>query len=283
VGAQRSSAERSAFRFSAETVMTQVTQAPATTRAQIAAKTLRKDRWWQSPLINGIFLGLAVIYLTVAAFWPGDYFWKPYISPLDSPCLATTCTSGSGFSWIPWLSGLTPAILIIWGPMGFRFTCYYYRKAYYRAFWQSPPACGVREPHAKYTGETRLPLILQNVHRYFFYVALIFNVILTIDAAFAFRNHAGQWGHMGLGTLVLIANAALLWLYSLSCHACRHVTGGRLKHFSKHPVRYKAWTLVSRLNNKHMQLAWISLGFVCFTDLYIRLVASGVFADPRFF
>jgi hypothetical protein len=88
---------------------------------------------------------------------------------------------------------------------------------------------------------------------------------------------------MGLGTLVLIANAVLLWLYSLSCHACRHVTGGRLKHFSKHPVRYWMWTQVSRLNAKHMQLAWISLAWVLITDLYIRLVASGAFSDPRFF
>ncbi len=88
---------------------------------------------------------------------------------------------------------------------------------------------------------------------------------------------------MGLGTLVLIVNAALLWVYSLSCHACRHITGGRLKHFSKHPVRYKAWTLVSKLNAKHMEFAWISLGFVCFTDLYIRLVAASVFKDPTFF
>ena len=41
----------------------------------------------------------------------------------------------------------------------FRLTCYYYRKAYYRAFWLSPPACAVAEPHAKYTGETRFPLL----------------------------------------------------------------------------------------------------------------------------
>jgi hypothetical protein len=263
--------------------MTQVTQAPAKTRAQIASKTLRKDPWWRQPAITASFLAVAVIYLTWASLVNVDYFWKPYISPLYSPCLATTCVPGSGFDWIPWLSALTPAIIIIGGPMGFRLTCYYYRKAYYRAFWQSPAACAVREPHAKYTGETRLPLILQNVHRYFFYIALIFNVILTIDAVQAFQNHAGQWGHMGLGTLVLIVNAALLWLYSLSCHACRHVTGGRLKHFSKHPIRYKAWTFVSRLNGRHMEFAWISLGFVLFTDLYIRLVAAGVFADPRFF
>jgi hypothetical protein len=277
------SAERSAFRFSAETAMAQVTQAPAKTMAQISAKTLRKDQWWRQPAINGIFLGLAVIYLTWASLVNKDYYAAPYISPLYSPCLATTCTPGAGFHWIPWLSALTPAIIIIGGPMGFRFTCYYYRKAYYRAFWQAPAACAVREPHSKYTGETRIPLILQNLHRYFFYIALIFNLILTADVVFAFRNAGGQWGHMGLGTLVLIANAGLLWLYSLSCHACRHITGGRLKHFSKHPVRYKAWTLVSKLNAKHMQLAWISLGFVLVTDLYIRLVAAGVFADPRFF
>jgi hypothetical protein len=263
--------------------MTQVTEAPVSTRAQIQTKTLRHDQWRRQPVITGIFLGIAVIYLTWAALVNKDYYAAPYISPLYSPCLVNTCVKGSGFHWIPWVSWLAPAILIIGGPMGFRLTCYYYRKAYYRSFWQSPTACAVREPHRKYTGETRLPLILQNLHRYFFYIALIFNVILTIDAIFGFRNAAGQWGHMGLGTLVLIVNAGLLWLYSLSCHACRHVTGGRLKHFSKHPIRYKAWTLVSRLNSKHMQLAWISLGWVLVTDLYIRLVASGAFADPRFF
>src|SRR5216684_1651116 len=159
----------------------------------------------------------------------------------------------------------------------------YYRKAYYRAFWRAPAACAVREPHAKYTGETRFPLILQNLHRYFFWIALAFNVILSIDAVTAFRNHAGQWGHMGLGTLVLIVNAALLWMYSLSCHACSHITGGRPRNFSKHPVRYWMWTQVSRLNARHMQYAWVSLFWVLFTDLYIRLVASGAITDPRFF
>lgn len=263
--------------------MTQTTQASAKTRAQIAEGTLRRDNWRKQPNITFIGLSALVIYLTVAVLWNGDYFWKPYISPLYSPCLADTCAPGSGFSWIPWLSWLTPGIIIIGGPMGFRFTCYYYRKAYYRSFWRSPRACAVREPHGKYSGETRAPLILQNVHRYFFWIAAIFNVILTWDAVLAFQNHQGQWGHMGLGTLILVVNATLLWIYSLSCHACRHITGGRLKHFSKHPLRYKTWTFISRLNTKHMQWAWISLGWVTFTDLYIRLVASGVFADPRFF
>jgi hypothetical protein len=263
--------------------MTQAPLAPAKTRAQISERTLRKDPWWRQPAVTAAGLGIIVIYLTWAALVNADYFWKPYISPLYSPCLADTCTPGAGYNWIPWVSVLAPAIIIIGGPMGFRFTCYYYRKAYYRAFWRAPAACAVREPHAKYTGETRWPLLIQNVHRYFFWIAAAFNVILTIDAVIAFRNHNGTWGHMGLGTLVLVVNAALLWLYSLSCHYCRHVVGGRLKHFSKHPVRYWMWTLVSRLNTRHMELAWVSLVWVSFADLYIRLVASGAITDPRFF
>ncbi len=266
--------------------------APGRTRAQIAARTLRRDRWWRSPAVTAAYLGAVVVYLTWASLVNADYAYGAYISPLYSPCLATTCTPGdSSFFLIPWVSVLTPAIIIIGGPMGFRLTCYYYRKAYYRAFWRSPASCAVREPHAKYTGETRLPLILQNLHRYFFWIALAFNAFLTYDAVVAFRavavvghqHVAGAWGHMGLGTLVLVINAALLWLYSLSCHACRHAIGGRLKHFSKHPVRYRMWTMVSRLNSRHMELAWISLTWVLLTDLYIRLVASGVITDPRFF
>ena len=98
-----------------------------------------------------------------------------------------------------------------------------------------------------------------------------------------FRNPAGQWGHMGVGTLVLLINAALLWLYTASCHSCRHIMGGKLKHFSKHPLRYKGWTLVSKLNHKHMLFAWVSLFGVALADAYVALVANGTFSNPTFF
>ena len=61
-----------------------------------------------------------------------------------------------------------------------------------------------------------------------------------------------------------------------------HIIGGRLKHFSKHPVRYKLWGFVSKLNTKHMQLAWITLGTLAFTDFYIMAVAAGWITDLRF-
>ena len=262
--------------------MSDVRTAPG--RAQIDAATLRTDRWWLQPAITfGILLAF-IVYATWAAFVNADYFKAPYISPFYSPCLATNCLPGSGEVGIigDWWK-LSPALLILIFPLGFRMTCYYYRKAYYRAFWLSPPACAVAEPHGGYTGERRFPLILQNIHRYFFYAGLIFNVILSYDAIIAFRNADGEWGHMGIGTVILLVNATLLWLYSLSCHSCRNSVGGRINHFSKHPMRYWMWTKVSRLNAKHMQFAWASLVWVALTDLFVRLYASGTISDWRFF
>jgi hypothetical protein len=186
--------------------------------------------------------------------------------------------------WQGWAVGpVPPALIVLVFPLGFRATCYYYRKVYYRSFWLFPPACAVAEPHSKYSGETRFPLIVQNVHRYFFYVGVIFAAILTYDAVIAFRDHAGIWGHAGLGTLVLLINSVLIWGYTLGCHSCRHITGGRLKHFSRHPLRYRWWTFVSALNARHMEWAWASLIWIALTDAYIRLVASGTIMDIRFF
>lgn len=254
-------------------------------RARISLRTLRKDNWWLQPAITAFVLFMFVIYATWRAFENAYYYSSPYISPFYSPCLSTNCVPGSndfgGFIGDWW--ALSPALLILVVPLGFRMTCYYYRKAYYRSFWMSPPACAVAEPHRRYTGETRAPLILQNSHRWFFYAGLVFNVILTYDAIIAFRNPEGQWGHMGLGTVFLLVNATLLWLYSLSCHSCRHTIGGRLKHFSQHPIRYRGWTLVSKLNTRHPMFAWLSLFGVAFADFYVRCVASGAFADPKFF
>ena len=259
---------------------------PAGTKAQIPARTLRKDAWWLQPLITVTVLLAFIAYSTWRAFENAYYFYEPLISPFYSPCLAASCPpQATLFGWTPfgdWYA-FSPALLILIFPLGFRLTCYYYRKAYYRSFWMSPPACAVSEPHKKYTGETRFPLIFQNSHRYFFYAGLVFNVILTWDAIIAFRNHEGQWGHMSIGTIVLLANATLLWLYSLSCHSCRHAFGGRLKHFSTHPVRYKMWTWISKLNNHHMKFAWVSLIVVALTDLYVRQVASGAIPNLYLF
>lgn len=249
-------------------------------RASTGVRTLRKDPWWGPPIITALVLGGFVVYGTVIAFAGTHYYVEPYLSPFFSPCIAANCEHVTFRIFGEWW-GLSPALLVLPFPLSFRLTCYYYRKAYYRAFWLSPPGCAVAEPHKQYTGETRFPLILQNLHRYAFYAALPFPLILLWDGIQAFK-FADGFG-MGLGTLVLLANATLLGLYTLSCHSCRHLCGGHVNAFSKSPMRYRLWKAVTRLNSRHMELAWVSLFGVALTDLYVRLLSHGVITDLRFF
>jgi hypothetical protein len=253
-------------------------------RAQIAERTLRTDRWWQAPLTTFVLLSAWVVYAMLRTASQRAYYVSAYhyLSPFTSPCVTASCPSqardfGTWFGHFPPFIPL--AIIVLPFLLGFRLTCYYYRRAYYRAFWQSPPACAVAEPHGGYTGETRFPLIMQNLHRYFFYFALLISVINSWDLIRAFHSPGG-FG-LGLGTIIMGINVTLLWAYTLSCHSCRHITGGRLRHFSRHPLRYRAWTFVSKLNTRHMQLAWTTLATLMITDAYVALVASGTFSDPR--
>ena len=242
--------------------------------------TQRQDLWWLEPLLVVLVLGGFVVYATWAALQNAHYYAAPYLSPFYSPCLSANCahlTLPLIGSW--W--NLSPAILILWIPAGFRVTCYYYRKAYYRSFLGSPPACAVRDIAKSYTGETRFPFVLQNIHRYFFYLATLVVIFLWWDAILAFRFPDGLG--VGIGTLVLLGNAFLLSLYSFSCHSCRHLCGGSLNTFSKAPARYAIWRVVSRMNERHMLYAWISLIWVALADLYVRLVSMGVITDVRLF
>src|SRR6476620_4377067 len=254
-------------------------------RARIDGRTLREDRWWLQPGLTAVGLVAWLVYATVRAASQVDY-WVPayhYLTPFASPCLSTSCAPGSSHFGTPFgdFPPLVPyAILTLPFLLLFRLTCYYYRKAYYRSFWLSPPACAVAEPHGRYTGETRFPLILQNIHRYFFYAAIVVSLINTYDVIRAFHGKDGGFG-IGLGTLIMLVNVVFLWAYTASCHSCRHLIGGRLRPFSKHPTRYWLWTQVSKLNTRHMQLAWTTLGTLMVTDAYIALVSAGVITDLR--
>lgn len=236
--------------------------------------------WWLPPLSVIIGLGLFIIYALWAALQNADYYSAPYISPFYAPCLAATCEHPALPLVGPWWK-LTPALLTIWIPLGFRTTCYYFRKAYYRSFFGSPPNCAVRDLPRRYAGETRFPFVLQNIHRYFFWLSFVLVFLHWADVIAAFR-FAGGFG-MGLGTLVMIVDATLLSLYVFSCHSCRFLTGGYLDVFSSAPIRYRLWSIVSRLNANHMLFAWTSLFFVGFADLYVRLLSMGVITDVRFF
>src|ERR1043165_1586653 len=142
-------------------------------------QTLRPDAWWAQPLL--VFLGLSTFigYSTWAAFQGEHYFSGPYLSPFYSPELwgsSPHSLFGPKPGWWPAWLPFSPALLILWAPGGFPLTC-----AYYKAFWADPPSCTVSEPRKRYLGENSFPLILQNVHRYFMYVALVFLLILAGD------------------------------------------------------------------------------------------------------
>jgi hypothetical protein len=245
-------------------------------------RTERRDLWWAGPLATALGLAAFVIYATFRALYNADfevdlpkesaYILSPFYSPLIK---------------LPWLpSWISPAILILWMPGGFRVTCYYYRKAYYRAFFLDPPACAVGEArgHA-YRGETRL-FLFQNLHRYFLYLALIFLVILSIDVVYAciWPAAGGNTFGFSVGTLVLVANVVLLTLYTFSCHSLRHLVGGNVDCFScvaLGSVRHGLWNKVSTLNKNHMLWAWMSLFMVAFADFYVWMIASGRITDLR--
>lgn len=253
-------------------------------------QTMRKGGWWIPSVLTFLGFSAFIVYSTWAAFQGEYYAYGPYLSPMYSPLIweaAGQPLSGHSWlgSWPSWLptyllvQPITPAILILWAPGGFRFTCYYYRGAYYKAFWADPPACAVGEPRHNYRGEKKFPLILQNVHRYFLYVAVIFIAILTYDAIAATQFSDG-FG-IGVGTIVLTVNVILLAGYTFGCHSLRHLVGGGCDQLSNKPVRHAAWRWVGKLNQRHMLFAWLSLFWVGFSDLYVRMVSMGVWIDFR--
>jgi len=161
---------------------------------------MRHDAWWVQPLFTFLGLSTFIVYSTWRAFHGqhflavdgGTNYLSPFFSPIvyfhDLPTLSADLKSalaahawlGTMPGWVPhWVS---PAFFILWAPAGFRFTCYYYRGAYYKAFWADPINCSVSEPRNSYRGEHKFPLIFQNIHRYFFYVAAAFIFILSYDA-----------------------------------------------------------------------------------------------------
>jgi hypothetical protein len=249
-------------------------------------RTARKDSWWVQPLLT--FLGFAafIVYATWGAFQGDHYRFGNYLSPFYSPEILGSSRAWFG-EWPKWWPSFIPmsaALLVLWAPGGFRFTCYYYRGAYYKAFWADPPSCTVGEPRNSYRGERSFPLIFQNIHRYFLYLALVFVLLLAHDAweAMWFDNGSGgvKFG-IGVGTLVLSINAILLGSYTFGCHSLRHLIGGRVDEMSKSAARKGAYDCVSCLNRKHMLCAWMSLFWVAFSDVYVRLCSMGIWKDVR--
>jgi hypothetical protein len=259
-------------------------------RREHFATTRRIDAWWMTPAATAVGLMVFFGYLTFRAF-NATYVWhEPYISPTVAPPVFTPAAGYPGAvpvehawfgafpDWWPPFLPQSPAFFMPALAIAFRITCYYYRGAYYKAFALTPPSCAVTGAPRWYRGETTV-LLFQNLHRYTFYSALVLLVFLWWEALSAFFLH-GRFG-IGVGTVVMLLNAALLTGYAFGCHSCRHVVGGRLDCFScdAGSARYGLWKGSTWFNERHMAFAWVSLVWVAFTDLYIYLVSTGAIRD----
>lgn len=245
-------------------------------------ETMRRDAWWIQPAVVVLVLGGFIIYATWAAFQGRHYTFGPYLSPFYSPELwgrSTHALFGERPPLWPAFMPFSAALLILPIPGLFRFTCYYYRGAYYKAFWADPLSCTVGEPRKGYRGEQTFPLILQNVHRYIMYLAVPVLGFLWYDAWKAFWFD-GEFG-IGVGSIVLTVNAALLSGYTFGCHSLRHAVGGYRDELAKSKARRACYEGCSAFNRAHARWAWFSLFGVAFADLYVRLCSMGIWSDWR--
>jgi hypothetical protein len=279
--------------------------------------TQRTDNWQMEPMLTLFGLGLFVLYATFRGL-ENAYFEIPnsqVISPFYSPYIPNILgmmglhihhpffehrLADGHLGWL-----ISPAIFILWVPALFRGTCYFYRRAYYRSIFASPSACAVG-PKAgnplldglkatfgrllgagrKYTGERFLPMAIMNIHRYSFYLAALFIVILVIDAVISLFQPGFTGIRIGLSSVLLFVDLILLSMYTFGCHSYRHLLGGKIDCFSSCPmneIRNHAWKRQSILNASHAELAWFSMYLIGIVDLYITLASRGIFQDVVFY
>jgi hypothetical protein len=251
--------------------------------------TTRHDSWWATPsAMSLVFLGF-VVYATWAAlqnpsaldpqlFYQFDNQGAHFLSPFYSPNFHEMFPNVAAFKYFP-------AFWVVWLPIAFRVTCYYGRKAYYRSILMNPAACAVgKGEHRGYKGETAFPWIINNLHRYFFYLIVV--LVLFHWKHFFDAFHFDDGFGMSVGSLVIAADTILLTAYVASCHSFRHLIGGNVDCFScarAGELRLKGWQGVSWMNQFHNIFFWASLITVGFADLYIRMVAMGCWTDARIF
>ena len=247
---------------------------PAATVPGGFGKTLRLDRWIIKPGLIAFGLLAFIAYATVSAVFGIPYFGVDYAAQgYHSPFFGIALGEGILPGWF------SPAILVLWMQVFFRGTCYYFRGAYYKAFFLDPPACAVGEPsvHRRFAMENKLPFILMNAHRFALYIVFIPLTVLWLDLLFAVAHDGGL--RLGVGVFLIALDAILVSLYTFSCHSFRHLVGGSVDCFSCTAYtqrRHGIWRRVSAINAHHGFYAWASLISIVIVDLYVRALALDI-------
>jgi hypothetical protein len=240
------------------------------------AYPVRKDTWWITPLLVVVTFGAFVIY-AVFRFYEGFLGSATYYDlaekglPYLSPFYAIEV-----HKWFGW--HITPALFVMPIPIAFRLTCYYFRKAGYRSFTADPISCAVPERRKGYKGETAWPFVAVNIHRITFWLAAALVLLTWYDTVFTFIFQ-GRFG-VGVGSLLFLAEAIFVSLYTFSCHSFRHWIGGKKDCFTcgggGADLQYGLWGVVSKFNLRHGLWFWCSLLSIVAVDLWVRLIGTGV-------
>ncbi len=256
-------------------------------------RTNRIDNWWSQPVAMGTGLTAALIYTFWRLFfYDADISYKLHGSTVMSPIFSPNVLEWDLFGLSAWNhpEWVNAAILVLWIPFGFRGTCYYMRRVYYRTFFASPTACWVDEPDINkaigYQGERRM-FLFNNLHRYFLYAAIIIILIKWWDVTHTMHFHSAAHEGFGvsIGTFVMGFEAFLLTMYVTSCHALRHLAGGMLDRWTSSISRVRGvlFGKISIANRSHGFWFWTSLTFVFLGDIWVLLVAEGRVNDTVFF
>ena len=263
----------------------------------VQQRTYRNDKWWVEPFSIAAYFVFFTIYVVYVTFfvpleqniqeWETSAAGVNYISPFFSPDLKFFFGIDTPIVDLPIIGEwkVSPAIFILWAPLGFRATCYYGRKVIYRSFFFSPPACavdGLQMRKGKYKGDGFGPFVIVHLHRYFFYLAFLLAIFHWIDTVLAmqFRGSDGHlaWG-IGVGTILSALDALFLTLYVISCHSFRHLMGGAAN--TPGTIRYWLWSKISKLNKYHGLWFWLSLVTIVLVDIYFKLIANGTITEMR--
>ena len=252
-------------------------------------QTQRKDTWWLQPLAVFVGLGAFIVYATFRVFEGGPFHPRSlsvaflFTAPFWHRCPIALHTVGSACSQIGWQTvSLHPLSLFCGLRSDSALPATTTVERITKRFGRIPPSCTVSEPRNNYRGEHSFPLIIQNIHRYFLYIAIIVVGILAYDVWKALWFDDGNGGTtfgIGVGTIILAGNVVLLGGYTFGCHSLRHLVGGVVDLLSKAPIRRGAYNCVSCLNRRHMLWAWLSLCWVGFSDVYVRFIAPAVGQD----
>ena len=132
------------------------------TRGGPGVATLRKDRWWLQPVVTCRYSRPSSSTRRGPRSRTRTTTWAPtstaiWSAPSTHPASRHTASPAPRPGSPSAAGALSPALLILIFPLGFRLTCYYYRRSYYRAFWWSPPSCAVGRRPRRVLGRDPLP------------------------------------------------------------------------------------------------------------------------------